>query len=325
MTQRLLVTGSNGQDGVHLVDKLLRAGDDVHGMCHPAGGARRLLEQFLSVTAHVADIEKTTGIRHQIDKIEPTRVFNLAGNTVVTRSWEKPAETADVLGVGPIRLLKSCWKLPLRLGRDVRMLQASSAEIFGDASEVPPTEQTPRRPVTPYGAAKGFVHEIAGVYRARGMHVCTAILSNNQSPRRPENFVARMITMAVAKIATGRQKTVVLDNSDVKRDWGNAPDYVDAVIRIISQPASNDYIVATGVSHTVRDFAAEASTVAGDSDWEHRVVIDPAFYWPADPLRLVRNASRLRAIGWKESVTIPELVNIMMANELSKFQLDGPE
>lgn len=321
MTERSLVTGANGQDGVYLVEKLLSTGDEVHGMCHSAEGARQLGENFPSVTAHVADIENATAIRHLIDETEPTRVFNLAGNTSVARSWEEPAETADVLGVGPIRLLEACWKLSQRLGRDVRMLQASSAEIFGDASEVPQNEQTPRRPVTPYGAAKGFAHEMAGVYRARGMFVCTAILYNHESPRRPENFVARKIAMAVANIAVGRQEYIVLGNIDVHRDWGYAPDYVDAMIRIISQPASNDYIVATGVSHTVRDFVAEAFTVAGISDWEHRVVIDPALYRPADPLQLVGDASRLRAIGWAPSLSFKDLVKVMVASEMSSYAL----
>lgn len=316
MTERSLVTGANGQDGVYLIEKLLAAGDDVHGMCHSTDGARRLLEHFPSVTAHVADLENAARIRDLIDETEPTRVFNLAGNTSVARSWEEPAETADVLGVGPIRLLEASWKLSQRLGREVRMLQASSAEIFGDASEVPQTESTPRRPVTPYGAAKEFAHEMAGVYRARGMFVSSAVLYNHESPRRPEAFVARKIAKAVARISLGRQETITLGNIDVHRDWGYAPDYVDAMIRIISQSASGDFIVATGVSHSVREFVAEAFSVAAVADWEDRVIIDPALYRPADPLQLVGDPSKLRSIGWQPSVTFKQLVSIMVAAEL---------
>lgn len=318
MTERSLVTGANGQDGAYLVEKLLALGQDVHGMCHSADGARRLLQQFPSVTAHVADLENGPRIRDLIDEIEPTRVFNLAGNTSVARSWDEPAETADVLGVGPIRLLQASWKLSERLGREVRMLQASSAEIFGDATEVPQTEDTPRRPVTPYGAAKEFAHEMAGVYRARGMFVSSAVLYNHESPRRPEAFVARKIAKAVARISLGKQETITLGNIDVHRDWGYAPDYVDAMIRIISQPESGDYIVATGVSHTVRDFVAEAFAVVGVSRWESRVIIDPHLYRPADPKELVGDPSKLRAIGWSPSVSFDELVGIMVTAELEK-------
>jgi len=314
--ERSLVTGANGQDGVYLVEKLLAVGDEVHAMCHSAGGARLLIENFPAVIAHVATLEDAKGIRDLIDETEPTRVFNLAGNTSVARSWEEPAETADVLGVGPIRLLEASWKLSQRLGQGVRMLQASSAEIFGDASEVPQNENTPRRPVTPYGAAKGFAHEMAGVYRARGMFVSSAVLYNHESPRRPETFVARKIAKAVARISLGLQDTITLGNIDVHRDWGYAPDYVEAMIRIISEPKSGDFIVATGVSHSVREFVAEAFLAAGVTDWQDRVIIDPGLYRPADPQQLVGDPSKLRSIGWQPSVSFPELVGIMVAAEL---------
>lgn len=319
MTEVSLVTGANGQDGTYLVEKLVAAGDDVHGMCHSADGARRLEERFPSVTAHVANLENAVAIRSLIELTEPTRIFNLAGNTSVARSWDEPAETADVLGVGPIRLLDAGWKLSQRLGREVRMLQASSAEIFGDASEVPQTEHTPRRPVTPYGAAKDFAHEMAGVYRARGMFVSSAVLYNHESPRRPEAFVARKIAKAVARISVGRQETIVLGNIDVHRDWGYAPDYVDAMIRIVSQPESGDFVVATGVSHSVREFVAEAFSAVGIADWQNRVVIDPSLYRPADPKTLVGDPTKLRSIGWRPSVSFPELVQIMVSAELDEL------
>jgi GDPmannose 4,6-dehydratase len=319
MTEISLVTGANGQDGTYLIERLLAAGDDVHGMCHSADGARRLREDFPSVTAHIADLENAKRIRALIDETEPTRVFNLAGNTSVARSWDEPAETADVLGVGPIRLLEAGWKLSQRLGREVRMLQASSAEIFGDASEIPQTENTPRRPVTPYGAAKEFAHEMASVYRARGMFVSSAVLYNHESPRRPEAFVARKIANAVARISLGRQETLTLGNIDVHRDWGYAPDYVDAMIRIVSQPESGDFIVATGVSHSVREFVAEAFSVVGIAHWQNLVIIDPSLYRPADPQTLVGDPSKLRSIGWEPSVTFHQLVRIMVSAELEQL------
>lgn len=317
MTERSLITGANGQDGVYLVEKLLAAGHEVHGMCHSEDGAQRLLEQFPLVNAHVADLQSAAQIRDLVDETEPTLVFNLAGNTSVARSWDEPAETADVLGVGPIRLLEASWKLSQRLGRDVRMLQASSAEIFGDTTEVPQTENTPRQPVTPYGAAKTFAHEMAGVYRARGMYVSSAVLYNHESPRRSEAFVARKIAKAVARISVGLQETITLGNIDVQRDWGYAPDYVDAMIRIVSQAESGDYIVATGVSHSVRDFVAEAFGAVGISDWERRVITDPQLYRPADPRHLVGDPSKLRRTGWEPSVSFPELVRLMVSSEVA--------
>ena len=202
---RSLVTGAAGQDGRYLVERLLADGDEVVGMCHSAAGAASLLEDFPTVDAVVGDLADAEGIKALIDEVAPQRIFNLAGNTSVARSWEYPAETADVLGVGPVRIFDAAWRLADRTGIDVRVLQASSAEIFGNASEVPQSESTPRRPVTPYGAAKGFAHEMAGVYRARGMHVSSAILYNHESPRRPEQFVARKIAMAVVSIALGTQ------------------------------------------------------------------------------------------------------------------------
>lgn len=315
---RSLVTGAAGQDGRYLVERLLADGDEVVGMCHSAAGAASLLEDFPAVDAVVGDLADAEGITALIDEVAPQRIFNLAGNTSVARSWEYPAETADVLGVGPVRIFDAAWKLADRTGIDVRVLQASSAEIFGNATEVPQSETTPRRPVTPYGAAKGFAHEMAGVYRARGMHVSSAILYNHESPRRPEQFVARKIAMAVVSIALGTQEELALGNIDVHRDWGYAPDYVDAMIRITDNDQPGDFIVATGMSHTVREFVAEAFAAAGVTDWERRVVIDPQFYRPADPEQLVGDSSRLRAIGWAPTVDFGELVRIMVDAEFER-------
>jgi GDPmannose 4,6-dehydratase len=316
--ERSLVTGANGQDGTYLVERLVAAGDEVIGMCHSPEGAARLERVHPSVTAIVADLADDTGIKSLVDDVQPTRLFNLAGNTSVARSWEFPAATADVLGVGPVRLFDAAWKLFERTGRGVRVLQASSAEIFGNASEVPQRETTPRRPVTPYGAAKGFAHEMAGVYRARGMHMSSAILYNHESPRRPEAFVARKIAIAVARISRGEQETITLGNIDVHRDWGYAPDYVDAMIRIVSHDDCGDFIVATGQSHSVREFVAEAFSYAGVTDWEDRVVIDPQLYRPADPEQLVGDSAKLRAIGWQPTVAFHELVAIMVEAELKR-------
>ncbi|KQQ95835.1 GDP-mannose 4,6 dehydratase [Leifsonia sp. Leaf325] len=314
--ERVLVTGANGQDGTYLVRTLLADGHAVHGMCHSEAGAARLVADFPEATAHVCDLGDTAGITRMIDEISPTHVYNLAGNTSVARSWEFPAETADVLGTGPIRLLEAAWKLGERTGETVRFVQASSAEIFGDASVVPQDESTPRVPVTPYGVAKTLAHEMAGVYRERGMFASTAILYNHESPLRPPSFVARKISREVARIATGQSEQLTLGNIDVRRDWGYAPDYVDAMLHIGRAAQPGDFVVATGQAHSVRDFVDAAFRHVGIDDWDRYVSIDPAFYRPADPQELVGDSSRLRGLGWNPSVDFGQLVTLMVDHDL---------
>ncbi|KAA1380667.1 GDP-mannose 4,6-dehydratase [Aeromicrobium fastidiosum] len=318
MTDRALVTGANGQDGSYLVQQLLAAGDEVVGMCHSQEGAERLRSEHPGASAIACDLSDDLGIQRVVRDVAPSRIFNLAGNTSVARSWEHPADTADVLGIGPVRIFDAAWKLSQETGDPVRVLQASSAEIFGSATQVPQDELTLRRPVTPYGAAKNFAHEMAAVYRARGMHVSSAILYNHESPSRPETFVARKITMAVCDIVRGRQDVLALGNIDVQRDWGYAPDYVDAMVSILSHDVPGDFVVATGESHTVREFVAEAFACVGVDDWQDLVEIDPRFYRPADPEQLVGDSSRLRSIGWSPTVTFQELVKIMVEAELAR-------
>jgi len=322
-TERVLVTGANGQDGTYLLRRLVDEGHDVHGMCHSWSGADRLDGEVPAATAHVCDLSDAAGLARMIEEIVPTHIYNLAGNTSVARSWEYPAETADVLGLGPIRILEAAWKLGERTGRGVRFVQASSAEIFGDATIVPQDESTPRKPVTPYGAAKSFAHEMAGVYRHRGMFASTAILYNHESPRRPTSFVARKISHEVARIALGMSDRLTLGNIEVHRDWGYAPDYVDAMVRIARAPSAGDYIVATGRSHSVRDFVDAAFRHVGIDDWERFVVIDPAFYRPADPKELVGDPARLRALGWQPSVDFRQLVALMVDHDLDAVRAES--
>ena len=172
----VLVTGANGQDGHYLIERFLERGFEVHGMCHSLDGASRLVEEFPLVSAHVADLADTARVTDVVYEVQPTHIVNLAGNTSVERSWQFPTETADVLGVGPVRLLEAAWQLQRQTAAPVRFLQASSAEVFGDAVSSPQHESTPRMPVTPYGAAKSFAQEMVAVYRARGMLASSAIL-----------------------------------------------------------------------------------------------------------------------------------------------------
>jgi GDPmannose 4,6-dehydratase len=311
-----LITGANGQDGTYLVEALLADGNDVHGLCHSVDGARRLREKFPKVHTHVGDLADADGLRTIVDTVQPTHLYNLAGNTSVARSWEFPTETADVLGVGAVRLLDAAWRLQERRGTPVRFLQASSAEIFGETSEGIQNELTLVAPVTPYGAAKAFAHQMVGVYRARGMFTSAAILYNHESPRRPPTFVARKISTEVARISLGLSDQLFLGNIDVYRDWGYAPDYVDAMMRILAAPRAQDYVVATGVAHSVREFVAAAFDHVGIAEWESYVTIDPSLYRPADPKKLVGDPGRLRAIGWQPTVDFTALVQLMVDADL---------
>lgn len=321
--KKVLITGANGQDGAYLVERLIGEGHEVHGLSHSEAGAAALSASFPRVTTHVSDLADTAGMVDLMTSLRPTHVFNLAGNTSVARSWQFPTDTADVLGLGPIRLLEAAWNLRETSDHPVRFLQASSAEIFGDATVVPQAETTPRNPVTPYGVAKSFAHEMVGVYRARGLFASSAILYNHESPRRPQSFVSRKISREAAKIALGLAESITLGNIDVQRDWGYAPDYVDAMIRVLDAPEAGDYVVATGVAHSVRQFIETAFDYLGIQDWTSHVTIDHSLYRPADPKQLVGDSSKLRAIGWKPSVDFEQLVHIMVEADLADLRDAG--
>lgn len=314
-----LVTGASGQDGGYLVRRLLEDGQIVHGMCHTAAGAERLAAELPDLVTHVGDLASTSGIRALVDEAQPDIVVNLAGNSSVARSWQFPVETADVIGIGALRLLESSWQMGLRADKEVRFIQASSAEIFGDTEEAPQSESTARKPITPYGAAKSFAHEMVTVYRKRGMFASSAILYNHESPQHPESFVARKITKEVARISLGLSASLVLGNIGARRDWGFAPDYVDAMLRISHAEQPDDYIVATGAAHTVRDFVIAAFAHIGVADWERYVEIDPALYRPADPKQLVGNPAKLKTLGWRPTVDFYELVADMVDADIRRL------
>jgi GDPmannose 4,6-dehydratase len=306
-----LITGVSGQDGGYLAERLLADDVEVHAVSLPCDPS---VDGVRTHVGDVADIERT---RDLVLEVAPDEIYNLAAVSSVARSWDEPELTARVNGMAAVGLLESAHRLQERAGRPVRFVQASSAEIFGLPDRSPQDEDTPVRPVNPYGAAKAFAHLMVEVYRHRGLHAVSLVLYNHESPRRPATFVARKIAMAVARISLGIQDDLVLGNIDVHRDWGYAPDYVEAMIRIIEQPEGGDYIVATGESHSVREFVGEAFTHVGIADWESLVKIDPALYRPADPQELVGDPARLRAIGWVPTVGFSALVHTMVDAELA--------
>jgi GDPmannose 4,6-dehydratase len=321
----VLVTGATGQDGTLLVRRLVAEGAEVHGVT--LSGDRQGVwaePELAAVELHVADLADEARVRAVVDEVSPDEIVNLAGQTSVAASWADPVGTIRATGLGAVTVFDAGFALQESRGSAVRVLQASSAEIFGSAQDVPQTELTPLRPVSPYGAAKALAHEMAAIYRSRGLFVGTCILYNHESPLRPDTFVTRKITAGAARIAVYGGEPLRLGNLDAVRDWGWAEDYVDAMVRVLRHDEADDFVVATGSTHTVGDFVRAAFTRAGIEDWESRVEIDPAFVRPVDANVQVGDASKAaRELGWRPTVAFEEVVGRMVDHDLSLVR--GPD
>lgn len=311
---RALVTGASGQDGSYLAERLLADGVEVHTLSLSGESSPYLPE---GVEVHVGDLCDVAGTRKLLADLAPDEVYNLAALSSVAASWEDPDLSAAVNGAAAVALLESAWQVAQAHDKQVAFVQCSSAEIFGEPSESPQTEATPLRPVNPYGAAKAYAHLMTGVYRGRGLHASSLVLYNHESPRRPPRFVTRKITSTVAAIATGKADELVLGNLDARRDFGWAPDYVDAMVRAARHSSGGDYVIATGTSHSVREFVRTAFEQAGIDDWEARVRVDPALLRPTDPTDLTGDSSRARReLGWAPTLAFPEIVKQMVDTDL---------
>lgn len=308
---RILVTGGTGQDGSYLSEQLSSRGWSVHTF------DRRPVEGGPSSThRHVGSIDDAASVNRLVEEVSPDIIFNLASISSVAASWADPVATAQTNGVAAISLLEAAWRLQERTGRLVRVVQASSAEIFGSTRVVPQDETTPVRPSSPYGAAKAFAHLSVGVYRARGLHASSAILYNHESPRRPPTFVTRKITLGVAQILAGLSDSLPLGNLDAERDWGWAPDYVDALVRMAEADVADDFVIATGVSKSVRDFVTAAFDAVGIDDWSRFVSTDPSQIRPVDAPVLRGDASKAKAtLGWAPSVTFEQMIERMVQHD----------
>ena len=315
---RALVTGATGQDGSYLTERLVAEGAEVHALMRSHETAPGESAPPPSVHRHLGDLRDGAGLESLVAEVEPTEVYNLGGLTSVALSWQEPGLTAQVSGVAVGHLLKAAHDQQERTGEAVRFVQASSAEIFGWAERVPQDESTPVAPVTPYGAAKAYAHHLVGVYRARGVHASSCVLYNHESPRRPEAFVTRKITMGAARIARGLQQELAMGNLDARRDWGWAPDYVDAMVLAARADEGRDYVIATGVAHSVRDFVVAAFAAAGVEDWERHVTLDPRFARPSDAPEQVGNAARARELlGWVPRLGFEDVVARMVEHDLA--------
>jgi len=311
------ITGITGQDGGYLAAPLLAQGSSVHGLAPRAAEVAPTVAAYPGVLLHVADLTDTAAVAGLLAEIAPDEIYNLAGISSVARSWQEPVATGLVSGLAAAGVLQSAFELSERTGRRVAVVQASSAEIFGNPGVWPQDESTPIAPVTPYGAAKAYAHHMARVYRARGLHAANVILYNHESPRRPPAFVTRKITQGAAMIARGEQDELALGNLDARRDWGWAPDYVDAMVRAARHDVADDYVIATGRSHSVAEFVAAAFRAAGIDDWERHVRVDPAFVRPVDAVELTGDASRARVrLGWAPTVGFDEVVARMVRADL---------
>jgi GDPmannose 4,6-dehydratase len=310
-----LITGITGQDGLYLAELLLEKGYDVHGLIRGQNNPRRELVQKVvpDVTLHNGDLTDLSSLMRAMRDSQPDEVYNLGAISFVAYSWENAALTTDVTGKGVLTMLEA---VRLHAGDDpaaVRFYQASSSEMFGKVQETPQRESTLLWPRSPYGVAKVFGHWMTINYReGYGMHASNGILFNHESPRRGENFVTRKITMAVAAIKKGTSKELRLGNLDAKRDWGYARDYVEAMWLMLQQKRPDDYVIATGETHSVREFLEEAFSYVG-LKWKKYVKVDRKYFRPAEVDILLGDPSKARkALRWKPKVSFRELVRLMV-------------
>jgi GDPmannose 4,6-dehydratase len=309
--KKALITGITGQDGSYLAELLLEKGYEVHGLIRRSSSFNtwRIDHIREHVPLHYGDLVDQNSLVRTIQTIQPDEIYNLAAQSHVKVSFEMPEYTTDVTAMGVLRVLDAVRER----GLAARVYQAGSSEMFGLVQENPQTERTPFHPRSPYGVSKVFGHWMAVNYReSYGMHVSNGILFNHESPRRGENFVTRKITMGLAAIKKGRARELRLGNLEAQRDWGFARDYVDAMWRMLQQEKPDDYVIATGEAHSVREFLEEAFSYAG-LDWKEFVKVDPKYFRPAEVDRLLGDATKARKVlGWDPKVTFKALVRLMV-------------
>jgi GDPmannose 4,6-dehydratase len=322
-----LITGITGQDGSYLTELLLGKAYVVHGIVRRTSNLQRSriehLRQDESIYGkrlflHYGDLSDGTTLRRIFRAVRPDELYHLAGQSHVGLSFEIPESTCDEAGMATLRLLEIARDQP----QPLRFYHASSSEIFGNAVETPQTESTPMLPASPYGCAKAFATQLVRVYRkSYGLFVCNGILYNHESPRRGQNFVTRKIARAAARISRGLDADFTLGNLESRRDWGRAQDYVCAMWLMLQQETPDDYVVATGETHSVREFAEAAFGVV-DLSWQEYVRHDPTFDRPAEPAGLVGCADKIRKkLGWKPTGSFAQLVREMVEAELEA--IDG--
>lgn len=325
MSKRALITGVTGQDGAYLTELLLAKGYAVHGMLRRASlfNTDRIDHLYHdphvvgpNLTLHYGDLSDGTALRRVLEQVQPDEVYNLAGQSHVKVSFEVPEYTGDVVALGTLRLLDALRDYLTHGGAPARYYQAGSSEMFG-AAPPPQNEQTPFHPRSPYAVSKLAAHWFAVNYReAYGLFICNGILFNHESPRRGETFVTRKVTRAAARIKENLQEKLYLGNLEAKRDWGFAGDYVEAMWLMLQQPTADDYVVATGEMHSVRELVELAFAQVG-LDWRAHVEVDRRYLRPSEVDALQGDAAKARRLlGWRPKVGFAELVSMMIEHDL---------
>ncbi len=320
MTRRAFVTGITGQDGSYLCELLLEKGYEVHGLIRRASNFNTQRIEHLyqdphefdqRLTLHYGDLADGQRLTNTILDVEPDEIYNLGAQSHVRVSFDEPLYTTDVVATGTLRVLEAARQLAKR--RDVRVYQASSSEMYGRVLEVPQKETTPFYPRSPYACAKVYAfHQTVNYREAYGLFACNGILFNHESPRRGETFVTRKITRAATRIAAGLQDKLFLGNLDSKRDWGYAKEFVEAMWLMLQQDEPDDFVIATGETHTVREFLELAFSEVG-LDWQDYVDTDPRYLRPTEVDLLLGDPAKAREkLGWRPKVDLAELVKIMI-------------
>jgi GDPmannose 4,6-dehydratase len=326
--RRALITGITGQDGSYLTELLLSKGYEVHGIIRRAstfntGRLEHLLKENLyhQLKLHFGDLTDASSLTRLLYAIQPDEIYNLGAQSHVRVSFDIPEYTGDVVGLGTLRLLESIRESGL--GRTVKFYQASSSEMFGKVQQTPQTETTPFYPRSPYGCAKVYAYWLTVNFReSYGLHASNGILFNHESERRGETFVTRKITKAASRIALGLQSELTLGNLEAMRDWGHAEDYVEAMWMMLQAKEPDDYIVATGETHTVREFCEKAFSYVG-LNWEDYVKHDFKYERPSEVDLLIGDATKIKTkLGWSPRHNFDELVNIMMHHDYHEAELE---
>jgi GDPmannose 4,6-dehydratase len=326
--KKALITGITGQDGSYLAELLLEKGYEVHGIIRRSSSFntdridhiyRDPHNTDVRLFLHYGDLSDSSGLNRVLRNVKPSEIYHLGAQSHVRVSFDTPEYTGDVTGLGTTRLLDAI----LDTGIDTKFYQASSSEMYGKVLEVPQRETTPFYPRSPYGAAKVYGYWMTVNYReSYNMHASNGILFNHESPRRGETFVTRKITRALGRILAGKQKELFLGNLDAKRDWGYAKDYVEAMWMMLQQPQGDDYVVATGETHSIREFLDLAFGMV-NRDWNDYVKIDPKYYRPTEVDLLIGDPTKAKEkLGWTPKCSFKELVRLMVIEDLKLEGLD---
>jgi GDPmannose 4,6-dehydratase len=318
--RRALITGITGQDGSYLAELLLDKGYEVHGMVRRASTEKfdRIEHLRDQITLHQGDLLDHRSLTDALRNSKPDEIYNLAAMSFVAVSWIQPTLTAEFTGVGVTRVLEAMREVC----PEARFYQASSSEMFGKVLEVPQTESTPFYPRSPYGVAKAYGHFITVNYReSYDLHATSGILFNHESPRRGLEFVTRKITWHAAAIKHGQRQELALGNLDAERDWGYAKDFVEAMWLMLQQDKADDYVIATGETHTVRECVEIAFDEAGVADWEQYVKIDPQFLRPAEVDQLIGDPGKAKQdLGWEPKTSFEDLIRLMTRADLGMLK-----